>query len=152
MALDDPHIQTEVLANITEGAVMGAIIGLKGPSATAKAANMSRSRDRETRGRREQDTRMVQAEHAFLVQIMMIIKACQGFVVMTASARNVIWQFHSVRTFISALKLTEFDVHSCRWLGRHCFSLRIATNLEIAIGGLSTHIAECDKAIATSPS
>ena len=44
---------------------MGAIIGLKGPSSTAKVANASRSRDRETKGRREYDTRKVQAEHDF---------------------------------------------------------------------------------------
>ena len=37
--LDDPHIRHEILVNITEGAVMGVIVGLKGPAATALVAN-----------------------------------------------------------------------------------------------------------------
>ena len=39
VALDDTHDRHETIANITEGAVMGAIVGLKGPGSTAEIAN-----------------------------------------------------------------------------------------------------------------
>ena len=47
VALNDMHVRHEVLANITEGTVMGAVVILKGPSASVKAANVTRARDKE---------------------------------------------------------------------------------------------------------
>ena len=41
VALDDPHSRHAMLVNITAGAVMGAVVGLKGPAATARVTNAS---------------------------------------------------------------------------------------------------------------
>ena len=147
VALDDPHIRNEILTNITEGAVMGVVVGLKGPASSAKFANAARRRGNETTGRREQDTRKVQAEYDFLTLVLLTIKSCQGFIVVAASARNVIWTSHSVRTIVSTLPLTTFDIHSCLWLGVDCFAMRIATNLEVDTGSLSTHHHNCGELI-----
>ena len=75
VALDDPHIRNEILTNITEGAVMGVVVGLKGPASSAKVANAARRCGNETTGRREQDTPKVQAEYDFLTLVLLTIKS-----------------------------------------------------------------------------
>ena len=92
VSLNDPHVRHEVLANVVEGTIMGAIVCLKGPAASARAANMANARDnnRKAMGSRDQGTRTKAIEHAFLLELMMTIHACDGFLVLTASARNVI--------------------------------------------------------------
>ena len=154
MALDDPHIRQEVLSNIVEGAVMGAVVCLKGPAATVNIANAGRSRNGEQKANnRSADARRLQSQHDFLMQILMTIQSCKGFVVIVASARNPVLAFHLVRTSISVLSLAELDIHSCRWIGigDSCHSLHVATNFALAGSKAiapSTHVEGCDQAIA----
>ena len=97
VSLDDLHARHEVLANIIEGTIMGALIGLRGPSSTALIANQSRSRNNERKqdGRRQDDTRRVARQHEYLTEIMKAIQAFKGFTVLHASARNDIWKFNT---------------------------------------------------------
>ena len=43
--LQDSHSRHEVLANVTEGAVMGIVVSLAGPGGTTLESNAGRSRD-----------------------------------------------------------------------------------------------------------
>jgi hypothetical protein len=57
---DDMHSRHEVLANITEGGVMGVILGLIGPKGTAPEINANRNRKKEKHARRDHDARKQQ--------------------------------------------------------------------------------------------
>ena len=79
VAADDPHTRHDVLASNTEGTTMGIIIGLKGPHAAAHVdTSNSRNPQRKALGRREHDTRLVEAEHSFLLKMSRICPPCQS--------------------------------------------------------------------------
>ena len=99
-----------VPAYLQPDAIMGALIGLQGPTAPAVIANQARARNDERKqdGRRHDDTRRAARQHAYLLEIMMTIQAFKGFLVLHASARNDIWKFNSVRSW---LNIPELDFH-----------------------------------------
>ena len=74
----DSHSRHEVLVNITEGGVMGVVVGLSGPSSTALDLNQSRSRKRKDahpKRNRDADTRRIANDHASLSETMMTVKS-----------------------------------------------------------------------------
>ena len=117
MSSEDSHIRHEVLANVVEGTIMGAIIGLKGPHTSARVANRARSRNVESKAEAhgDHDTRKVYRTHMFLLELMTTLQSCECFLTLYASARNDIWKFNFVKSLLNihALDFHVFEIHTC---------------------------------------
>ena len=145
--LADSHSRHEVLVNITEGGVMGVIIGFAGPGGKASDMNTNRQRNKQSAQReRDNDTRRQSTLHACLSEIIMTIRACNGFVVMMASPNNNAWNYVFVRSILGTMDFTTVDVHTCRILGLadYCSSIRVATTISVDHSQVvSTHADGC---------
>ena len=149
----DAPSHDNVLTTITEGGVMGIMVGLSGFGDPAQDSHKLRSFRKKPEGgsrqkRREDDTRNRSRLHAQLMEIMMTVLSCGGFVIMFASPRNDAWNYNFVRQLLGAFRdqLTILDVHSCRILGPEdtCVSIRVATTLSIDVEKYNTsHHASC---------
>ena len=144
---DDAQSRHEILTNITQGGVMGVIIGLKGPQGTAKDVNASRRRHtKNIQQDRDGDTRRQARVHAYLAEIIQAIQACDGFIILMASPRNNAWQYFFVQSFLRSVNCTSVEVHACRILGTkdYCMSIRVATTIPVDANTVqSTHAEDC---------
>ena len=145
--LQDAHSRHEVLANATEGAVMGIVVVLSGPGSSAVAANAGRSRDKKKR-LTHLDTRQQSRQHAYLLELLSTVDSCKGFVVIMASDRNDAWKQNGIMSTIANQKLQFIvsDFHRCVLCDTdsRCRTLRIATILPVDSSALHRdHISTC---------
>ena len=155
VAQNDLHSRHEVLASITEGTIVGFIVGLMGPRSAAYDLNTSRSRDADKLVRpKDHQTRSVAREHAYLAELMMLVQSCGGFLLLTGASQSKIWQFTFVRSLLETREFGfhVFDVNTC-WVKDYnsstCYGLRIATTLTVQdTSKFSQHASSCLRSVS----
>lgn len=144
--LEDGSRIFETMARITEGSIMGTVIGLRGPGQTTWSKQKEKRKPKQS-----QAMTLVHSQQYFL-ELVLAVGSHGGFVIIVGSIMNKAWDYMSVQSLLKhpSLRFKIVELHSCL-LGDCkgvCTTLRIATTLNIDPTLSASHSSSCPGAHA----